>query len=1069
MSRDYASNLAEILGRSSPLPVVELREDTAPRPNTVYVRAPDYDVFIDRTLHLRPRRSPASGLELPIDEFLFSLAASQGHRAVAVILSGMGSDGSRGCREIKEQGGLVLVQSPESAQFTGMPSAIIQHQIADLVDSAPRLASWLGHTVFTDAPTAAAAGSKDEAADALLAELLPLMQRATKFDFSNYRKLTLHRRIKKRMLIRQTPKPADYLALVREDQEELTVLAQGMLIGVTRFFRDPQAFARVVEEALPQLADGKTGARPLRIWVPACSSGEEAYTIAMLLDSYLRDYDRLTDFKVLASDVDPRAIRLAAEGHYPENIRADIPAAYLDRYFISQPTGYRVKGVLRERILFAVQDLLTDPPFIHIDLISCRNFLIYVTAEAQFQVLSNFHFALNPRGHLLLGPSEGLGRLQRAFATVDRRWKLFVRRAGQSLPPLPRSSRGLSDPGTKRWPDANAQEDAHASSPQSLPRTYGTSEPYSQFLAERYAPVGLIVDRSYRIRYLNGELRSLLHFPRHTADFTLSTVTNQESGAVLRAGVDTVLRPAATEEEAAPAAIEIEALDLNGVTVRARLYPILLEVTDAPLAFIELHREERHHPAAAAAAGSDGGNQDGNRIRVDEVLRQRIQLLESDLTQARQRSQRLLSELEATNEELQTSNRELLASNEEMQSTNEELQSVNEELYTVNSEIQVKNDLLKQLNTDINHLLESTEIGTLFLNHDLRIQRFTPTIRQHFDLHPSDTGRPLSAFSGNFTNLRLIEHCRKVLETNQRFEREITGRSGNNYLVRILPFHSPENEDKPGLIVTFIDIGDLVEARQRLRDMASKFQALLDYSADTIMIVDRTGRIQSSNSGLAGFNANQLRHRYLTDFIDDDSQRVRFTQALRTAFDEGRQTSELLQLNGPDPTQATNDFVEIAFIPTPEDDPSDRAALREEAMLIIRHATQRVRERNQRAALIAEFSQRKGADGQQGGLMDVNGFIIYLNSSQSSELGTEDFTQRNVREFLSPSGQRLFSTAVGRLLEGSAEEIVTYRPEDLLLPGNQDSIRVSYRPISFQGEIVFLDVTNVGEAPPTSG
>ena len=580
------------------------------------------------------------------------------------------------------------------------------------------------------------------------------------------------------MLIALSKSNRKYLQFVSADDDEVMTLAKSFLIGVTRFFRDEEAFEAIRDRVIPQLFAGTDAHRPVRIWVPSCSTGEEAYTFAILAAEYCRVHKVEKEFKILASDVDPAAIKVANQGVYPESIKADVPEPLLDRYFTAELGGFRISRHLKDSILFAVQDLLHDPPFIRVDLISCRNFLIYINNEAQARILANFHFALNPTGFIMLGPSENLGKLQSGFSVVDRRWKIYSRIEQHNLPLPSMRAEGAR---SQEWDDSANLNENHKS--KLLPPMLDAGpnavvrDPFAQYLAERFAPISLIVDDKYNIIYTNGNVEGILTFPRHHTHFSLTKVIAPEVSAVLASAVDAVLQPS---QEHRVEDVYLPKVDFPAGTHSVKVRALQLPDGQYQLAIVMLEQVEAATTDETAKLETSD---------PDALMQRRIHALEEKLLQSNLKTQKLLSEIEATNEELQTSNRELLASNEEMQSTNEELQSVNEELHTVNHEIQEKNEQLKLLNGDINHLLESTEIGTIFLDENLLIRRFTPTIRKQFNLHASDIGRPLTDFHSSFNDLQLAEKCRKVLNTFQRYEEEMTDREDRDFLLRILPYH----------------------------------------------------------------------------------------------------------------------------------------------------------------------------------------------------------------------------------------------------------------------------------------
>ena len=1049
LSIKHKSHMAELLDRLTPLKVEVVTETVEILPNTIYVREPAHELQIEGT-QLVPidRIMIEPEAFYPIDRFLISLAEQRNERSIGIILSGMGTDGSRGVDMIKENGGLVLVQSPESAQFTAMPLAAMRNDVADLVGTPEVLASRLLEMVDREISLRAElANDKEINSNELAERLVKVIHKKVGYDFTNYRSSTIHRRVEKRMLITQVDNNREYLEVVLNDHEECHTLAKSFLIGVTRFFRDAEAFEKIREEVIPDLFKNADPDRPIRIWTPSCSTGEEAYTLAILMMEYRKQHRPKQDFKILASDIDPVSIKVANEGSYLEHIKADVPQHLLDAYFTPELGSYRISPRLQDHILFAVQDVLRDPPFIRVDLITCRNFLIYVNIEAQARVLANFHFALNPGGYLMLGPSENLGKLQNAFAAVQRRWKIYSRLPYDSLP-MPAFSQLTSSNrmGTRETEIAiNTKTTQHMADRTHTPLV---RDPYAQFLSERFAPVSLFVDRNYDVLYINGDVDGLFRFPRHHMSFNLQKILSANVSSILTSSVDTLLEEGNRNSSDQP--INIPEVEMNG-----SLFTIICSRAElAELSASVVHIIFRHSDGTTVEDASGDG--DDVITNKNQLIQRRIQTLEAQLLQSNVKAQKLLSELEATNEELQTSNRELLASNEEMQSTNEELQSVNEELHTVNNEIQHKNEQLKHLNNDINHLLESTEIGTIFLDDKLDIRRFTPSVRKLFNLHPSDVGRPLSAFSSPFKELNLAQKCQEVLETFHRYEEEVIDRVGQTYLLRILPYRDLQDKEV-GLVITFINIGDLVETRKQLEEMASKYEALVQYSADTIAIVNTNGRIIELNNWVReGVEPQSLLGTYLTDLVTDDRQTVILSNALRNMFDN-RQSDRITLTIGDEVDEEMH--LDVTLIPA-YDPPVGEPLIRDTIMIMMRDISREVRYRLRAKAIMEAYQQQLEELNVEGGLTDLEGNVVDWNWTEYDDVTAETFKQRNIREFLTDIGLKKFNPLYERLRNGSFEEVMDYIQEDttLVFPEGVKRLNITYRPLIIDGNLRFITI-----------
>ncbi|CAH0999774.1 Protein-glutamate methylesterase/protein-glutamine glutaminase [Neolewinella maritima] len=1053
LSPDHVSNMDSILQRATALKVRSLDEDTVPQADHVYVKRPEYEVRVGDQLTLLPRQSGNDALYLPIDDFFFSLAQSRREDAIGIILSGMGTDGSRGLKEIKAQGGLVMVQTPRSAQFDGMPSAALRQHIADVVlppsELASRLAMMLRHNSVQ--PPSPGIDLTDQ--DNIYRVLLERVHATTRIDFTRYRPATIHRRIEKRMLITQIESLEQYIAYALTNESEQQILRQSFLIGVTRFFRDSEAFTRIREHVIPDLFARTPEEQDLRIWVPSCSTGEEVYTIAMLVEDYLDSQSVRRSYKIFGSDVDRRSIVYAGQGRYDETIQADVPPEFLQQYFIRSSQGYRINDALKEHILFAVQNLLDDPPFIRVDLISCRNFLIYVNADAQQQILSNFHFGLNPAAYLFLGPSEHLGSLQATFTTVDRRWKIYQKRPDGAAPSPRTTVRAYSSLRTGKLtvptmaPTHSASVNLEAVRPQSVhpnpPRV--SMDEYSRFLSERYAPTTLFVNQRYDILYLNGEFTGILRLPRFDALLSLRTVINEDVQSLLIAGVDRVL---SSHRSGLFERINVAADSEPPRWLQVRFSLFDSTSVNEPVVMLEFMNATNDKNG-----GSTDENGDTEVYDVDRRLLEKVGELEAELLRSERRAQKLYNELEATNEELQSSNRELLASNEEMQSTNEELQSVNEELYTVNNEYQRKNDELINTNNDINNLLKSTQISTVFVDNDLNIRRFTPGIGELFNLTNYDLGRPLAAFANPFDGVDIEQLAREVLRTKMRYDTEVQDRSGNYFLLRLIPYLTQDDQPQ-GAVITFVDTNDLVMTRRRLTDLAHKYEAIFQNTQEVIAIVENNSRIKEINRSLAGRSKQELLDTYFTDLVLDDPGKVQFTEMLRAAFDH-RQV-DVLALSLP----STGDEaarVEAEFIPilTTSTDPlTAKESTVTHTMIIIHDITSHENQRIEYDQVVQRYERLLSHVSQPAGLFDMNERIVFMNERTTLARKHTYYLQRSITDLLSPEGVNRFRRAVEQLKQGQKTIEVNYPDEELL--EETQALRVRYRPVFADDEMVLI-------------
>lgn len=855
LSPDHQSIMDELLSRYSNMPITVVDEVMPVRPNQIYIISKDKNLTLDRNLLMVHPRKQEAGLNLPIDKFFHSLGQQQKEKAIGVILSGTGTDGSRGVRSIKETGGLVLVQSPESAKFDGMPKSVIRLQMADKILPPEELAKIITDILkWSDSIN----GGEEELSTwesdeglPYLGRLLREVMKVTGIDFSGYREATLQRRLGNRILLHRLAGLEEYIEFLKGNEEEIFALQKDFLIGVTRFFRNPQAFESLEQVVFPQIFENREKDSIIRIWVPACSTGEEAYSIAMLLDRYMVKNNLSYDYKIFGTDIDSSAIRLASEGTFALNCAADIPDKFLLDYFVKESDFYRIKPGIRDRMLFAVHNLLHDPPFIHMDLISCRNALIYFKPLSQRTVLSTFHFALNDQGGLFLGPSESLGDVKHAYTQIDKKWNIFQKKNEAQLPHQTRLRSGPTQIHKPKKISRRVEKETLAKGTEDD----SLQDPFTKYLLDYFVPTILFVNKALDIVYIQGEIEHLFTFPKGNSGFNLKNMLPVDQVLLIKNGI----------EKVADGDINVIFRDLNfekNGTVQQldlRIRPVDLAAVEEEVYMLEILSE--------IELSEEGKVQ--QEVEGDGLLKDHIRILENKLNKADRNKKDLVSRLESTNEELQASNRELLASNEELQSTNEELQSVNEELYTVNNELQVKNENLTTVNNDINNLLKSTEIGTIFLDSDLRIRRFTPAVRRQFNLLETDIGRPITHFSSTLEKVDIARISKEVFETLESFEREVTDQQGNHYLLRILPYRTEKNMIK-GLVINFVDVNELMNVKEQIETFANKFQAIFDHSKEIIMVLEKDGTISRINKDFGGIEAKKLLNQDIYNLLPEE-------------------------------------------------------------------------------------------------------------------------------------------------------------------------------------------------------
>jgi chemotaxis methyl-accepting protein methylase len=781
--------MVELLQRGTDMPVVQVKDRTRVKPNCVYVIPPNKDMSILRgVLHLLDPVAPR-GLRLSIDFFLRTLADDRQEHSIGVILSGMGSDGTLGLRAIKEKAGVAFVQEPASAKFDGMPRSAIEAGLADVVvpvEELPgRIIAYLHHAPLIAQPRLA---SEDKAQSGL-EKVVILLRAQTGHDFSLYKKNSIYRRVERRMGIHQIGKISDYVRFLQENPHEVELLFQELLIGVTSFFRDPAAWEQLKAQVLPELVQRLAPNQALRAWVPACSTGEEAYSLAILFKELVEGIKafRNISLQIFATDLDQQAIEKAREGIFPANISADVSAERLSRYFIQVERGYQVAKSIREMVIFAPQNIIMDPPFTKLDLVSCRNLLIYLTPELQKKILPLFHYSLNPGGFLFLGSAETIGGLGSLFAPLDGKARLYRRlEAGLQNEPVefPASFVARSGAATREpKPAANLQTLAE------------------QLLLQTYSPAAVMTNEKGDILFISGRTGKYLEPAAGKANWNIFAMARDG----LRYELNKAFQTAVRKNQSVP--LKNIVVELNGgtqivnVTVQPMREPEALHGM-VMIVFSDVAALPESRPAVSR------GRATTNTAKVAG--------LERELNQARHEAQIVREEMQSSQEELKSANEELQSTNEELTTSKEEMQSMNEELQTVNHELQAKVDELSCINNDMKNLLDSTEIATLFLDGALCVRRFTAQTGKITKLIPGDVGRPVTDISSALLYPELADDAREVLQTLVRAERQVSTPDGNWYAVRILPYRTLENMID-GVVITFSDITASKKPESELR------------------------------------------------------------------------------------------------------------------------------------------------------------------------------------------------------------------------------------------------------------
>ena len=826
---DHDSMLTEILGRVTKMPVNEVKDSMRVLPDQVYIIPPNRELTIFQgSLYANAITSDRSH-QMKVDQFFRSLAEEQGYKSIGIIFSGTGTDGTLGLRAIQGAGGITLVQDPKTAKFEGMPNSAIMGGFAtyilpieEMPDQLMKIINNLNENIsisekqLTD-PFFTSERDK-------ITQILKIIRSRTGNDFSQYKKSTIHRRIRRRMDIHLIEKTQVYIRYLEEHPEEVKNLSRELLINVTSFFRDPEAFSSLKEEILPDLIRQKGEFDPVRVWVPGCSTGEEAYSIAILVREILDDLGIDSKVQIYGTDIAEDAILTARQGIFPPNIAADILPEYLQKYFIREEGRYRVKKEIREMVIFAVQNLIRDPPFTKIDLISCRNLLIYLESELQAKIISTFHYALNPNGVLFLSPSETIGCVPDLFTPKNRKWKIYgVTKQITSI----RSLSGLpfthlySDP-IAAYPSIKAQDPEK-----------NIAEITRRALLNEYAPASVVTDKNGYLLYVYGDTGKYLR--PAPGQVSLSVIEMAREGLELE--LRTAIHMVSINQE--PVFRENILVKTNGgyepidLTVR----PIIGQESlpnGLIISFIEAK-----NPLEKKKTGRKS-----SIIKTEQ--KNRLQELEQEILYTRENLQATIEEMQASNEELKSTNEELQSTNEELETSREELQSVNEELLTVNAELQAKIEQLFGMQNDMKNLLNATSIATIFLTRELFVRWFTPESTKIFKLLPSDIGRPLGDIKSTLIGDDLMDDVESVLESLIPIEREVKTSHHDWYQVRIMPYRTFEDVID-GIVITFIDITHKKHAEKaeiRAREYAEN---IIDTIRDPFIVLDPELKVKSAS------------------------------------------------------------------------------------------------------------------------------------------------------------------------------------------------------------------------------
>jgi two-component system, chemotaxis family, CheB/CheR fusion protein len=829
----HTSLLPELLGKCTTMPVVQAKDGARLRPNCVYVAPPGGYVAVLRShLHLMEGPAKKEIPPLPIDFFFRSLAADQKERAICIILSGTGSDGTLGLKAVKGESGMAMVQEVKSARYAGMPSSAIATSLTDYIQPPAAMPAQL----IAYAKGVLQYGRLSEAEERVpemeqpLQKVFLLLRTRTGHDFSSYKMSTMRRRIERRMNVHQISRAAQYVRFLQENPHEIDILFRELLIGVTNFFRDPEAFEVLAGDPLRDLFKDRTDNGTIRIWVPGCSSGEEAYSLAILFREAVRKLNRSFETQVFGTDLDTEAIEAARQGRYPAGIAIDVGPERLKEYFSLQDASYQIRKQIREMCIFAPQNLIKDPPFTKLDLISCRNLLIYLNSDLQKRLLPIFHYALKPGGILFLGPSETIGAYGGLFEVLDKRWKIYRRRelpVGHPLPEIPAQPAGrLHGEQTPGLPGRRTREVRISSLVEGL-------------LLARFAPASVVINERGDIVYIHG--RTGAYLEPGSGQPRMNILEMAREG--LKIGLASAMREAmAQDSEAIREHVRVRS---NGEFTYVNLSVARISEPEAVRGLLLVMFRPSLAGASKQGPKGKGGKSATGPSRMQEVERE-LRYTKESLQTTVEELETSNEELKSTNEELQSTNEELQSTNEELETSKEELQSLNEELTTVNTELQSKVEELSQSNDDMQNLLNSTDIATIFLDNGLHIKRYTEQAKRLVKFIQTDIGRPIGDLVSNLEYDGLEDDAREVLRTLVHKETEIRTKDGLWYLMRLIPYRTSENVID-GLVITFVDIGRMKKAEVAGAEAHAFFESIFDIFREPALVLNDQLRVVKAN------------------------------------------------------------------------------------------------------------------------------------------------------------------------------------------------------------------------------
>jgi two-component system CheB/CheR fusion protein len=822
LSPKHKSIMASLVDKHTQMSVVQIEDGTRVEPNHVYLNPPGWNVAVfNSRLHLmEPVKSGA--INMPIDFFLRSLSEDQNEKAIGIILSGTASDGTLGIRAIKGHGGMVMVQAPDTAKYDGMPKSAIETGIVDFIIPVEKMPETLHH--YARHPFL-------ESIDKLrlnhppvknqVQKIFALIRSATGHDFSHYKPSTIARRIERRLAVHQIKTLPEYILYLQKNPAEIEVLFKNLVIGVSSFFRDPQAYDVLVQQVLPRLLHRKEPDTSIRLWVAGCSTGEEAYSLGICLAEAMDKAAKQFSVQIFATDIDETALNTARKGVYPESIGADVTPERLNRYFIKEAGYFKVKKQLRDMVVFSLQNVIKDPPFSRLDLVSCRNLMIYMDSVLQKKILPLFHYTLKPGGILFLGTSESIGEHTELFKPIDSKWKVFERQKGRA-DTFPVNYSQIDYP-VRRKSEPDGKD---------VPARVDTLQAMAErAILDQYSPVGVLINDQFDILHFVGRTGRYLELPPGKPAINILNMVRQELKPALAATLHQAVRE---KTDGFCKNVRLKHNDAFGI--------VDLSVKQISPGLMLVVFEDKT-PEKTGAKNKPGAL----KIKPPDAERQR---LEQELQSTREYLQATIEELETSNEELKSANEELQSVNEELQSTNEELetskeelQSTNEELATVNAELQNRVDEFSRTNDDMNNLLASTEIASLFLDTALCIKRYTPAMAKIISLISTDIGRPFNDLKTRFPDVDFVDLAGKVLKDLNTVEVEILSEDLIWHALKIVPYRATGNVIN-GVVMIFMDIHKVKQA-----DKIRRLATVLEDTNDAVTVLDLKGRILAWNKG----------------------------------------------------------------------------------------------------------------------------------------------------------------------------------------------------------------------------